>query len=479
MLLSKLVEGLNAELFGGAETEIENIFNNSKKQVSNGLFVSLDGQNHKGSDYIEEAVRNGAVAVLTQEKLNIDIPQIVVKDARASYAEFSAKLFGNPEKSMKIIGVVGTNGKTSTAKMIESILNTAGVTVGFIGTFGCFVGSEKLFDEMTTPDPEDLYRVLAEMKRLGVRYVVMEVSAHAIALKKVEPIKFEVLVFTNCTQDHLDYFSDMETYSAVKESIFTTEKSKYMVVNVDDELGEKIANKNMPNTVTYGIECPSDVFATLIKINRKSTKFVINLFDELYELKIKLLGKFNVYNSLASIICAFLLKISPDIAKESLEKIENIEGRMEKVGTYNGATIFVDYAHTPDGLEKSLFVLRKITSNNLFVVFGCGGNRDKSKRQIMGRVAGDIADYVVITSDNPRFEDPMAIIDQVEQGVKESTNNYISIKDRKTAISYAIKMLNAGDTLLIAGKGHENYQEIKGERLAFSDKEVVKDLINV
>ncbi len=479
MLLSKLVEGLNAKLFGEAEIEIENIFNNSKKHVSNGLFVSLDGQNHKGSDYIEEAINNGAVAVLTQEKMNIDIPQIVVKDVRASYAEFSAKLFGNPEKSLKIIGVVGTNGKTSTAKMIENILNFADVKVGFIGTFGCFVEKNKLFDEMTTPDPEDLYRVLAEMKDLGVKYVVMEVSAHAIALRKVEPIKFEVLVFTNCTQDHLDYFSDMKTYSAVKESIFTSEKSKYMVVNVDDELGEKIAKKNMPNTVTYGIDCPSDVFATLIKINKKSTKFVINLFDELYELKIKLLGKFNVYNSLASIICAFLLKISPDIAKESLEKIENIEGRMEKVATYNGASIFVDYAHTPDGLEKSLLVLRKITSNNLFVVFGCGGNRDQTKRQIMGRVAGDIADYVVITSDNPRYEDPLAIINQVERGVIESTNNYISIKDRRTAISYAIKMLNTGDTLLIAGKGHENYQEIKGERLSFCDKEVVKDLINV
>ena len=477
MLLSKLAEELNAELIG--EAEIKTIFNNSKKHTPSGLFVCLDGKNHKGKDYIEEAIQNGAVAVLTNEKIDTDIPQIITEDVRKSYAILSAKLFSNPEKTLKIIGVVGTNGKTSTAKMIETILQNASIKVGFIGTFGCFVGAEKLFGEMTTPDPEDLYRILAEMKTLGVTHIVMEVSAHAIALKKVAPINFEVLIFTNCTQDHLDYFSSMQEYSAVKESIFTADKSKYKVINVDDELGEKIAKKNLPCVITYGIDCPSDVFATLIRINKRSTKFVINLFDELYELKLKLLGKFNVYNSLASIICAFILKISPEVAIAALEKIENIEGRMEKVGTYNGATIFVDYAHTPDGLEKSLLFLRKVTKNNLFVVFGCGGNRDESKRPIMGRVAGDIADYVVVTSDNPRYEEPTEIIAQVEQGVKDSTNNYICIKDRATAISYAVKMLGTFDTLLIAGKGHENYQEVKGEWLEFSDRQVVKNLINV
>lgn len=477
MLLSKLSEGLNAEIYG--EAEIKNIFNNSKKITHSSLFVCLDGQNHSGFEYAKEAIENGAVAVLAEKKLHFDIPQIIVKDAREAYAFLCARLYGNPEKSMKIIGIVGTNGKTSTAKMIETILKKAGKKVGTVGTFGCYVGDSKLFDEMTTPDPEDLYRILSGMKNMGVSHVVMEVSAHAIALKKVVPINFEVLIFTNCTQDHLDYFSNMEEYAAVKASIFLSKKSKYNVINVDDALGEKIAKENLHSTVTYGIDCPSDVFATLIKTNKKSTKFVINLFDNLYELKIKLLGKFNVYNSLAAIICVFLLKICPETAKEALEGIENIEGRMERVGVYNGGAIFVDYAHTPDGLEKSLITSRKITKNNLFVLFGCGGNRDEKKRPIMGRVAGDIADYVVITSDNPRYEDPVAIIKQVEEGVAEATNNYISIKDRETAILYAIKMLNIGDTLLIAGKGHETYQEVKGERLAFSDKEVVKKLINV
>lgn len=477
MLLSKLSEGLNAEIYG--EAEINDISHSSKKLTKNCLFVCLEGQNHKGLDFVEEAINNGAVAVLCEQKLNIDIPQIVAGDAREAYAFLCSKLCDSPEKSMKLIGVVGTNGKTSTAKMIEAILQNAGFKVGVIGTLGCFVGDKKLFDEMTTPDPENLYRILLEMKNSGVKYVVMEVSAHAIALKKIAPINFEVLIFTNCTQDHLDYFSNMQEYSAVKESIFLSGQGKYKIINVDDELGEKLAKKNLRGAVTYGIDCPSDVFATLIRINKKSTKFVINLFDNLYELRIKLLGKFNVYNCLSAIICAFLLKISPETAKAALESIESIEGRMEHVGTYNGASIFVDYAHTPDGLEKSLLVSRKITKNNLFVLFGCGGNRDTEKRRVMGRVAGDIADFVVITSDNPRFEDPMAIIGQVEQGVKEATNNYISIKDRETAISYAVKMLSLGDTLLIAGKGHEVYQEVKGERLAFSDKEVVKKLINV
>ena len=305
----------------------------------------------------------------------------------------------------------------------------------------------------------------------------MEVSAHAIVLKKVCAIKFDALVFTNCTEDHLDYFETMENYGAVKKSIFVSSDSK-MIVNTDDALGREIAALKPKNVVTYGIFNPSDVFAALIKEGLYRTRYVINIFDDIYEADTALLGRFNVYNALAAVTCAYLLGVPAVCSVAAVNAMTAVGGRMERIFRYRGADIFIDYAHTPDGLEKSLLYLRKVTTGELKVLFGCGGNRDAKKRPLMGKTAGDIADFVIITSDNPRFEDPLKIIREAEAGVREATRDYIAIKDRREAIAYALKTLEDGDCLLIAGKGTENYQEIMGVKHSFSDKEVVGELIS-
>ena len=476
MLLSELVKGENVSVFG-KDVEICVCYSYSKKVVENGLFFCLDGK-VRGSDFIEEAEKFGAVAVVSERRTETGLTQVVVSDARKYYALLTAKFYGDPQDRMKIIGVVGTNGKTSTAKMIEEVFTADGKTIGNIGTNGAYLGGKKLYSALTTPDPEDLYSVLKIMVDEGAEYVVMEVSAHAIRLKKVSPIKFDTLIFTNCTEDHLDYFGDMESYAAVKKSIFDENRQSFMIVNGDDGLGREIADASISETVTYGVFDPSDVFATMIRERKTGTDFVVNLSDDIYEVKSRLLGRFNVYNSLAAMTCAAHYGIDPLVAVSVFKNMPAVSGRMEKVAETGGADVFVDYAHTPDGLEKSLLYLRKVTKGDLVVVFGCGGNRERQKRPLMGKTAGDIADFVIITSDNPRYEEPSRIISEIEVGVKEATSDYLAVRDRRAAIRCGLNMLKKGDTLLIAGKGAEDSQEIMGVKRDFSDKEVVREILS-
>ncbi len=481
MLLSQLIKGENAALYG-KDVEIDEIYSHSKKKVKNGLFFCLNGRRLKGDDFVEEAEKFGAAAIVSEAPVKTSLPLVVVPNVRAAYSAFAANFYKNPEKELKITGVVGTNGKTSVTYVLRAILTKAGKKVGVIGTEGSKLGDNDYGGNLTTPDPEDLFRVLREMADDGATHVAMEVSAHAIYYEKVCPITFETLVFTNCTEDHLDFFSDLREYSAVKKSIFLTGKSKNYVINTDDETGLEIANalygRGAVGVYTYGIYKPSDVFAAMIREEKTGTKFVVNYFDELLDVDTKLLGVFNVYNQLAAITCAKLLGAESDDVVSALSSIKPVAGRMEFVSSFNGADIFVDYAHTPDGLEKSLIFLRKVTSGNLVLVFGCGGDRDAKKRPLMGKTAGDIADFVVLTSDNPRYEDPLAIIRETETGLREATLDYITIVDRRAAIEYAVKELKAGDALLIAGKGAETYQEIMGVKHDFDDKKVVSEIID-
>lgn len=444
----------------------------SGKKTENGLFFAIEGANYNGEAFVGDAVRNGATAVVATKKIE-GVNTVVTKEPRRAYAYFSAKFYSEPQKKLKIIGAVGTNGKTTTCFLIADILRSAGKRAAVIGTSGVSYPEYSGETTHTTPDPQALYHYLDELQKRGAEYVVMEVSAHAISQFKVDPIRFEALVFTNCTVDHLDYFKDFKTYADVKAGFMTRERAKKLVVNADDATGRMIAARE--KCVTYGIKCPSDVFAVNVKESEKGVSYVANIFDGLYEVKSGLLGTFNVYNELAAASVAAAIGISVDDVGRGLCAASPVRGRMQRVPFPRG-TVYVDYAHTPDGLEKSLLFLRKITKGSLYCLFGCGGNRDKEKRPRMGRVAGDIADFVILTSDNPRYEDPSVIARETEVGLREATRDYICIEKRGAAIGYALGLLKDGDVLLVAGKGSEEYQEIMGIKHYFSDERLIREI---
>ena len=377
---------------------------------------------------------------------------------------------------MRTIAIVGTNGKTTVCDLISNILNKNGVPCGKIGTSGATFKEYNVETGFTTPDTPILYSIMADMVKSGAKTVCMELSAHAIYYNKAN-FKFDMAVFTNCTPEHLDFFKDFDEYCEVKLKAFERKNSKICVVNSDSLLGKEISCFRR-GCITYGIENPADVFAIDIEQESYGTRFLINLFDTLYEIKSKLIGEFNVYNMLAaSTVCALCGVKTEDIAN-SLCEINGVEGRMEKV--CEKIKIYIDYAHTPDGLEKSLKTLKNISENNkLICVFGCGGNRDRSKRCVMGEISGKIADFTIITSDNPRFEDEDFIISQIEGGIRKITHEYITVRDRESAIEYAVQMANLGDYILIAGKGSEKYQEKMGVFKRFSDKEVALNAVKL
>lgn len=477
MLLREIVKDFpTKEKFDG-EIEINQVEFEPDKVKDNCLFICLKQDFETAEEYIQKAISHGAKAVVTSlvglEKLGAEA--VCVDDIRMAFSVFCSNFYQNPENKLKIIGVVGTNGKTSTCKILQHILNSAGKRTAYIGTLGIHFENFNIEQELTTPDPTLLFSTLNKLVELGAEYVTIEYSAHAIFYKKLSCINFEALIFTNCTQDHLDFFKDFQSYENVKAFPFKTKACKNAIINVDDGLGLKLYLSQ--GGLSYGIENPSDVFAVNIKEISSGTSYVVNLFDKILKVNCKLLGRFNVYNSLGASTCAKVLGVDEKVIASSLNSLEPISGRMEKVAEIFGASVYVDYAHTPDGLEKSLISARNVTKKNLYCVFGCGGNRDKEKRPIMGRIAGDICDFVVITSDNPRFEDGMKIICDIERGVRESTRDYICIQSREKAIIYALKNLEKGDTLLIAGKGSENYQDILGVKHEFSDKRVVLDFI--
>lgn len=477
MKLSKIIKDLDVKVYPAyADAEIETLTKDSRDKVKNGLFFCLRGT-FDGHNYVKEAIKNGAVAIVTEKLMpRLDCVQVVTSDARLAYSYFSAAFYGNPQEKLKIIGIVGTNGKTSTANFIYKLLTAHGKRSAVVGTLGVEYGDTVLAETLTTPDPDYLFKLFASFVESKIEYAVMELSAHAIWLKKTAAINFECMIFTNCTHDHLDYFSDFYSYRKVKKSAFS-KTSRFFVVNTDDPLGQEIYNENPKKTLTYGIYTPADVFAINVKESLNGLSFVLNMFDMVFKTETSLLGEFNVSNLLAAACACFLCGIKPEKIVKYIGDLTPVSGRMEPVAEYNGAKIFIDYAHTPDGLNKSLSFIAAQTYGETFLVFGAGGNRDKQKRPIMGKIAGDIADHVFITSDNPRDESPEDIIRDIEVGIKDLSTDYVKIPDRYSAISYAIERLSKGDSLLIAGKGAEEYQEVKGKKLQFSDKSAVLEII--
>lgn len=476
MKLSDLIKNLDiVKVIGNLDIEVFDVVTDSRFGSSSGVFVCLNGQNHDGHVFVNQAIKNGCVAIISEKELPVSITQIIVSDTRIALSVIASNFYGNIDKKMNLIGVIGTNGKTSTAHLIGKILNGTGKKCGVIGTLGTFFSGVCLEQSLTTPDPLQLHKALKEMYDCGIRTAVMEISAHAIYFKKVYGIKFAVAVFTNFSRDHLDFFNSEENYREVKKSFFSDNECKYIVTNADDELGREIS-KEFDGVITYSIDNPSDVFAIEIKEDKKGISFIINLFDCVYNVDMKLSGRFNVYNALAGATACALIGVKTERVISGLRSFSCVDGRLEKVYS-NGFNIYVDYAHTPDGLEKVLSALKSITSGNLFCVFGCGGNRDVGKRREMGKISGLLANFTVITSDNPRYEEPMDIIFEIEKGVLEVTKKYVIIQDRKQAIEYAIDNAKKGDTILIAGKGAEKYQEILGIKLPYNDKDMVSEIL--
>lgn len=477
MKLGELLDLIGYKNFSGdRETEILGLSTDSRKVLKGDLFICFKGGKYDSHEFVSDAVKSGAAAVVCEEKLECGLPQIIVENGRAAVAGIARAFFGFADKKLKLIGITGTNGKTTTTYMLESIFKTAGKKVGVIGTLGIGYGEKFVSPELTTPDPIFLHSVLSDMAENGVEYVFMEVSAHALYYGKTDGLKFDAAVFTNFTQDHLDFFGNMENYAKAKKILFEQGKYNYAVINSDDALGLELL-KSVKNSVSYGLKNPADVFAINLVEKINGTSFVLNLLDELYDINLGVPALHNVYNAMAASACAKILGIETEYIAEGLKNLKKVNGRLEHVANYNGADIFVDFAHTPDGLEKSLQALKKLCRGKLYCLFGCGGNRDKTKRPIMGAIAAKYSDFCIITSDNPRFEDPFEIISEIEAGVKPSGKNYVTVTDRETATEYAVNLLEKDDILLVAGKGGEYYQEIMGIKHSYNDNLVIKKII--
>ena len=449
MQLDRLLKDIPVKKIEGdtKDKEIAAIRTDSRIMGRGELFVALVGENSDGHDYIQEAVRRGAAAVVCQRCTEgVRVPQIVVDDTRKALSFLAAAFYGEPQKKLKIVGVTGTNGKTTTCRYIASILEKAGKETGVIGTLGVFYCGISLAPDLTTPDPLRLFRLFSDMQKSGVEYVVMEVSAHAVYYEKASVVRFAACVFTNCTQDHLDFFRSMENYKAVKKRLFTEGKYAFAVANADDSLGAEIL-KDCPRCRSYALDTPADNFAVVREEDLRGSDVLFNLEDELIETRLRLYA------------------------------VDRVPGRLESLGSVNAGEVFVDFAHTPDGLKNVLTALKERCKGKLLCVFGCGGNRDAGKRPLMGEIAAKLADFCVLTSDNPRYEEPYAIISAIERGYRAYSRNYVVVQDRRKAIEYAMRRMRENDVLLVAGKGGENYQEIMGIKYDYNDNAVIGEIM--
>ncbi|MDR2047551.1 MAG: UDP-N-acetylmuramoyl-L-alanyl-D-glutamate--2,6-diaminopimelate ligase [Clostridiales bacterium] len=479
--LTELLEHIEVTGSGGnLPDEVSDIAADSRRVKEGGVFVALKGGTFDGGDYIKDALKSGAALVVSDgaetKVRNTGAPYVIVKNAREAYAFMAANYFDNPARDMRFVGVSGTNGKTTIAHMIYHILSSNGIKTGLSGTIGNIIGGERFPTDMTTPDPYEFFGMLKKMRGAGTEVVVSEVSAHAVYLKKINPVIADVAVFTNCSQDHLDFFKTMEKYAEVKRSYFTKKHARSVVINADDRVGVEIINGSDARVVSYGIKNPADVFAVNIRLAASGASFFVNLFDDVESVRIPLTGLFNVYNALAAMTAARLLNVSARDSAESLSTLPEIPGRFNIVSAEK-CDFVIDYAHSPDGLKQILTAARGITRGKVICVFGCGGDRDKKKRPLMGRIAAEYADFTVLTSDNPRFEEPDAIISDIESGIKGINARYMNIIDRESAIRKAYETAEKNDLIVVAGKGAENYMEIKGIKYDYGDRETVEKII--
>lgn len=478
MKLLDLLKGVDYELLEGTvEKEVNHIQYDSRKVNEGDLFVCLTGFEVDGHDYANKAIEAGAKVVLCEKKIDIKsegVTVLLVNEGRKALATMSANYYGHPTKSLKLIGVTGTNGKTTTVYLLKSMLEKAGKKVGLVGTIANYIGENKLKSERTTPESLELQKLFKDMVDANCEYCVMEVSSHSLQLDRVYGCEFEVGIFTNLTRDHLDFHKSFDNYYNAKFKLF--ERSKASVINVDDDYGyrvlkdvEKLENKEIK---TYSINNNSDFKASDLMLKEGDIHFKIN--GE--EFNSVLPGEYNVYNALGAVGAMSILGISNESIRKGLLDVV-VPGRCERIGyKYNiPYDIIIDFAHTPDGLKNILETLKGFTKNRLIAVYGCGGDRDKVKRAELGRIGTELADLAIITSDNPREEDPMAIIKEIVAGITKS--NYLAIENRVEAIKLALGMAEEGDVVVLAGKGHENYQITNEGVIHFDEREVVDEIL--
>jgi UDP-N-acetylmuramoyl-L-alanyl-D-glutamate--2,6-diaminopimelate ligase len=455
---------------------IRNITYDSRKVSNGSLFVAIKGYKVDGHSFLETAERNGAVAALVENKnAALKIPQIVVENCRPKMAQIVKEFYSPELLQLRTIGITGTNGKTTTTYLVKSVLENAGLSSGLIGTIEYDIGNEKISSWNTTPESTDMLDMMYSMHSKGQKGCVMEVSSHGLSLNRVDGIDFEVAVFTNLSHDHLDFHKDIEDYFSAKHRLFNLLKSNGVaVVNADDEYGQRLIKKIPQECITFGLNSRAQVYSE----NWTSTLngLSIEIITPIGNLNINspLIGQFNVENILAAVAVGLAFKFDLKTIKKGIEQIERIQGRLEPVKLKNNRVGIVDYSHTPDALQKSLRELNKITTNSLWVVFGCGGDRDKSKRPVMGKIAKDFATRIIITSDNPRSENPKNIIEEILEGISIKDNVVVE-PNRKAAIEYALKNSESNDIILIAGKGHETYQEINGIKHPFDDRQIIEE----
>lgn len=477
MLLSQLLAGTDAVWHEEQDRDVSGVAYNSQKVSAGGVFVCIRGYSTDGHRFIPDALARGAAAVVVEDG-DADTGaavKICVGDARKALAEIGANWYGRPADELKIVGVTGTNGKTTVTSLMKQILEFSGKKVGLIGTNGNMIGSEFLPSERTTPESFDLQGLLRKMADSGAEYVVMEVSSHSLVLSRVYGIPFAVGVFTNLTQDHLDFHKTMENYLEAKKMLFSMCGSA--VVNADDEAGRAIAAECDCPAATYSIEHPSDYQAENVRISARGILFDLKTCEKTYAARLGIPGKFSVYNAIAATAACIALGLSAEEVIAALTLAQGVKGRAETVYTNTDYTVMIDYAHTPDGLENIIRTVREFAKGRVITLFGCGGDRDSTKRPLMGEIAGRLSDYCIITSDNPRTEEPMDIIRQIEVGMKQTDCTYITIENRREAIRYALMTAKAEDCIILAGKGHETYQVIGKEKRHFDEREVVKEIL--
>jgi UDP-N-acetylmuramoyl-L-alanyl-D-glutamate--2,6-diaminopimelate ligase len=497
MVLSKLLSSINEPLLvsGDTGTEITGLCYDSRMVKKGGLFFALKGVAADGHRFIEAAVKSGAGAVVLEDTAYApsSIPYIQVRDARLAMSEMASAFFDNPTDSVPLIGITGTNGKTTTTYLLESIMRKAGIPVAVLGTIQYRFADKAIPAPHTTPESVELQKVLRELLDLGARGIVMEVSSHALEQRRVDGCRFDVGVFTNLTRDHLDYHGDMDSYLESKKRFFTDlliadriKPFRHAVVNIDDPYGQIIADEAKCQVLTYGISAGAMITARNVRFSTSGIDGVLVTPMGETDLCSKLLGRFNLYNILAAASVAVSMNLSLESVRDGISGHDQVAGRLERIDNDRGLTVLVDYAHTGDALENVLKTLREIASERIITVFGCGGDRDKGKRPIMGEIAGRYSDMTIVTSDNPRSENPPDIIREIlagiaPLGIKEYSEEelsgtleekgFITVESRKDAIRLAIRMARPGDIVLIAGKGHEDYQIIGTERLHFDDRE--------
>lgn len=459
------------------ERKVSGLSCNSRLVKKGSIFVAVKGAREDGGKFIAEAVDRGAKFIVCDPKVKINrlgsAAVIRVRDTRLALARLAVQFYGNPSQRVKVIGITGTNGKTTITYLLEAILKEAGSSCGVIGTINYRFKNKVIPAKNTTPGPIELQSMLARMEEEKIKYAAMEVSSHALDQERAGEVHFHSAIFTNLTQDHLDYHKTLEGYFRAKLKLFKgLSPSSFAVINNDDKYAVRIKNITRARIITYGIDSQADVTARNIKFEVEYTEFDLLIRGRQMKFRINLIGRHNVYNALAGIAWAFKAGIKLKVIQSALEKFSFVPGRLERINSKKGFCVFIDYAHTDDALKNVLTALRQLSTGKIITLFGCGGERDRGKRPKMGKVVTRLSDFAVITSDNPRSEDPAAIIRDIRKGIEK--NNYCVIIDRKRAVKKSLSLAARGDIVLLAGKGHENYQVLKGRTIPFDDRKEVR-----